>query len=289
MGRPEVEVDFTVPERGELALKLRSLRTTAGLTYTQLVEKTDRVFSASHYKRAASGREVPSWNVVLAYAKGCVPFMAWDMVDDLFQLHRAAEAAVSRAESDSRRSTIVPKPHLVQNTADLGRAMRDAWARAGCPTMRTIARRSDNYVPHSTAHTIVSGRTVPSDLRQYLCFLEACDITSPSDLRVWLRAWVRAWGLPDNKVLSRDRRWMEEDTVLVYDEVVLAAKAEQYDARQVLALLTRAVDQALGTVVDISNKEKRKAMVSTAYTLDSIARVQEYLRKTTTLTYHPAA
>ncbi|OKJ48631.1 hypothetical protein AMK27_38340 [Streptomyces sp. CB02009] len=157
MGRPEVEVDFTVPQRGELAFKLRSLRSTAGLTYTQLVEKTDRVFSASHYKRAASGKEVPSWNVVLAYAKGCVPLLTWGMVDDLFELHRAAEAAVNKADRDSRRSTIVPKPHLVQNTAGLGRAMRDAWARAGRPAMRTIARRSGVYVPHSTAHAIVSG------------------------------------------------------------------------------------------------------------------------------------
>ncbi|MFC8494154.1 helix-turn-helix domain-containing protein [Streptomyces sp. NPDC057235] len=284
MGRPEAAVDFTVPERGELALKLRSLRTTAGLTYTQLVEKTDRVFSASHYKRAASGRELPSWNVVLAYAKGCIGPLPWNTVDDLYDLHRAAQQAVRKSEVDSRRSTVVPKPHLVKNTADLSKALRDVWARAGRPSMRTIARRSGVFVPHSTAHAIISGRTVPADLRQYLSFLEACDVTTPDELKIWLHAWIRSWGLPSDRDLARNRKWMDEETALIYSEVILAERAEQYDAQHVLHLLTRAIDRALDTIENIENRDKRRAMVTTGFTLASVAEVQQYLAKVTSIT-----
>ncbi|MFC8511106.1 hypothetical protein ACFU3J_16195 [Streptomyces sp. NPDC057411] len=290
MPRPEVDIDFTVPERGELAARLRSLRSAKAITYQQLVMQTGGEFSASHYKRAASGKELPSIEVVLSYAFGCVDSLTWELRDELIALHRAAAEAVDKAGKAERRSTTVPKPELVRSVKDLSTAMRDAWARAGRPSMRKIEKKADVFVPHSTAHAIVTGRTVPRDLQQYLNFLEACDIDSPEQLHPWLTAWLRAWGIPlDPRQIARDRRWMDQATADAYAGAIVAVRAERYDAGHVLRLLTHAVDRALDTINHIDNVNKRNALVSSAYTLAHLAEVQEYMRKNTNTTYTPAA
>ncbi|MGW3377400.1 hypothetical protein [Streptomyces hydrogenans] len=288
MARPEVPVDFTIPERGELAAKLRSLRSAKGITYKQLVENTSGKFSASHYKRAASGKELFAMDVVLAYARGCVDNLTWGQVDELYDLHLAAEIAVNKAERNERRSTLQPKPHLVQSLADLSGAMRAAWARAGRPPMRKIAKLSGIYVPHSTAHAIVTGRSVPRDLRQYLHFLEACDV-APDDLRVWIRAWVKAWRIYNATYFARDLRWMDEETRKIYDEVILELRAEEYDLTTVTRLLDRAIYRTMDSMRGVMDGEKRLAMMNIRTALEHFAEVHQYMRKTTDTTYSAIA
>ncbi|MFC8765805.1 hypothetical protein ACFUAG_34500 [Streptomyces sp. NPDC057193] len=285
MARPEAPVDFTIPERGELAAKLRSLRTARGITYEQLVKNTGGEFSASHYKRAASGKELFGIGVVLSYAGGCVDKLTWGQYDELFGLHHRAEAAVNEAKRNQRRSTIVPKPHLVRSPADLGGAMRDAWARAGRPSTRKINKRAGVYVPHSSAYAIISGRSVPQDLRQYLYFLEACDVTSPDDLGLWLRAWVKAWGIPDSAYVVRDMRWMDEESAKVYQQVILEERAERYDVQHAMRLLDRAIDRTLESIEDVANGEKVTATISLGFALERVTEVHKYLRKNTGTAY----
>ncbi|MFB6531662.1 helix-turn-helix domain-containing protein [Streptomyces sp. NPDC056399] len=285
MARPEVPVDFTIPERGELAANLRSLRKAKGITYKQLAENTGGEFSASHYKRAASGKELFGMDVVLSYARGCVGKLTWGQIGELDALHRSADAAVRKIERNKRRSSFPPKPQLVEGPPDLSRAMRDAWARAGRPSMRKISNFAGVYVPHSSAHAIVSGRSVPQDLRQYLYFLEACDITSPDHLEPWLRAWVKAWGIPSDRSVARDLRWMDEETSKVFKEVIVAERAERYDVQQVTHLLDHAIDRTLDSIGDVSHGDKHSAMVSLGHALERVAEVHRYLRKNTGTTY----
>ncbi|MEU2625274.1 helix-turn-helix transcriptional regulator [Streptomyces sp. NPDC007157] len=58
-----------MPELGALAEHLRGLRRAAGVTYTELALRTP--YSAAHLKRAASGKSLPSLNLVTAYATAC--------------------------------------------------------------------------------------------------------------------------------------------------------------------------------------------------------------------------
>lgn len=69
MGRPEIPVDFTVPARGELAATLRSLHTEARLTHDELAVKSG--LSPATLKRAASGRVLPTQEMVTAIAVAC--------------------------------------------------------------------------------------------------------------------------------------------------------------------------------------------------------------------------
>lgn len=289
MSRPEVPVDYTIPERGKLAEKLRSLRKAKGITYKQLAENTGGEFSASHYKRAASGKELFGVDVVISYARGCVDTLTWGHVDELHTLHFDAERAVHSAKCNELRWTILPKPYLVRSLADLSRAMRDVWARAGRPSMRQIHKRAGVYVPASSAHAIVSGRTVPKDLRQYLYFLEACDITSPYDLDLWLRAWVRAWGIPSDAYVARDMRWMDEETTKVYKQVLVAERAEHYEVHHVTALLDRAIGRTLESINSAVIGDKRAAMISLRTALEGVTEVHMHLRKNTGPAYRSIA
>ncbi|MFC8270810.1 helix-turn-helix domain-containing protein [Streptomyces cinereoruber] len=285
MARPEAPIDFTIAERGELAQKLRSLRAAAGITYAQLVKNTGGEFSASHYKRAASGKVVPGTDVVLSYARGCLGKVGWPLRVQLDVLQFDAELAVEKAELNERRSTIRPKPHLVRSLADLSGAMRAAWARAGRPSTRKIAKRADIYVPHSTAYAIVTGRSVPRDLRQYLYFLEACDVTSPDDFTVWIRAWIKAWGITIAMRTARHLDWLDGVGVEIYNRALTAELAEQYRVRDVTLLLDRAIDYTLASIEGTLSGKSTSSMASLALALEWMGEVHDYIRENTSTTY----
>lgn len=70
MGRPESRVEAASPAVGEFAGALRDLRTRAGEpTYRQLARACH--FSPATLARAASGRQLPSLEVSLAYVGAC--------------------------------------------------------------------------------------------------------------------------------------------------------------------------------------------------------------------------
>ncbi|MFJ6558165.1 multiprotein-bridging factor 1 family protein [Streptomyces luteogriseus] len=195
MARPEAPVDFTVQELGELAEFLRSLRRTAGLTYAELAERS--AYSAATLKRTASGKALPDMNVAFDYVIGCLP--PGQAVSDtgraFISRWKTAKSAVDKAKRTARRSTVLPKPQLARDQADLSGALRDAWARAGRPSMRLVERVSHGQVPRSTANVIATAHTFPRDIRQYIAFLRVCEIEGRA-LVPWFQAWFKVVGVP---------------------------------------------------------------------------------------------
>ncbi|MER5347840.1 helix-turn-helix transcriptional regulator [Streptomyces mirabilis] len=197
MARPEAPVDHTVPELGELAELLRSLRRRASLTYTELASRT--AFSAATLKRAAGGRALPDVLVAFGYALACeiVPghLSNDEELKGVLLQWQKARRAVSKAQQASRRASVVPKPQLVRDEADLSGALRDAWARAGRPSTRAMEKASNGQVPRSTASVISSAHSVPRDFRQYVAYLRACEIKGQA-LAPWIRAWFKIREVP---------------------------------------------------------------------------------------------
>nr|WP_281364849.1 helix-turn-helix transcriptional regulator [Streptomyces typhae] len=171
-----------------MARYLRGLRAAAGLTYDELAKEA--WFSPASLKRAArGGARVPRWETVRAYAHAC-----HGSPEEARARYERAEAAAAAAARDARRSTLVPKPQFVRDLADLSGALRDAYRRAGRPPVRQMARQAGPDLPGSTAHAIITAHALPRDVRTYIAFLEACEITGPA-LVPWFEAWVKVRGV----------------------------------------------------------------------------------------------
>lgn len=197
MGRPEKPVDQPVYALKVLAEFLRSMRREANLTYAALATLTH--YSASQLQRASSGVDLPTWSVVRAYAEACIA-----QFDEATQaqkmkvakvLHNEASDAMREVQREARRSTVLPKPQYVHDRRDLSGALRDAWARAGRPSMREMEDGSMGLLPRSTAHAICRGRTIPRDFRQFIAFLDACGVTDAA-LKPWYGAFFKVFGKP---------------------------------------------------------------------------------------------
>lgn len=250
MGRPEAPVDETVPARAAFAHYLRALRRTADLTYAELAELVP--YSASQLKRAASGGYLPPFPLAFAYASACHDRMEDGDLRHLRRialLHDQAEYAVAEHKLRERRSTVLAKPHLARDRADLGGAMRDQWAYAGRPAYRRIERDTKNLVSHSTAHMIVTARTIPRDLLQYVAFLEACKVFGLS-LTPWLRAWVRVCGFPrTDEEFARTTERMNP----VVNEIYRKVLREEY-----CALLRRSREGEIPEVRELEAQAQRE-------------------------------
>ncbi|MFK0047725.1 helix-turn-helix domain-containing protein [Streptomyces sp. NPDC090741] len=215
MGRPEAPVDRTVPERAELSELLRAARARSGsgkpLTYEALARRT--AWSSAALKRAASGRRLPAWDLVEAFLTACQVGSA--MRKDALHLYTKAQHAVALRAKEERATTVVPRPQLVTDEADLSRALRDAYGYAGRPPVRTLSQRAGQWVlPHSSAHRIITARALPVNVGQYVGFLEACEVTS-KDLPDWFTAWHKVMGppwsdTPDEVSWWRTSTWGEE-------------------------------------------------------------------------------
>lgn len=247
MGRPEAPVDETVPARAAFAHYLRALRRAADLTYAELAELVP--YSASQLKRAASGRYLPPFPLAFAYASACHDRMEDGDLRRIALLHDQAEYAVAEHKLRERRSTVLAKPHLARNRADLGGAMRDQWAYAGRPAYRRIERDTKKWVSRSTAHMIVTARTIPRDLRQYVAFLEACKVFGLS-LMPWLRAWVRVCGFPrTDEEFARTTERMNP----VVNEIYRKVLREEY-----CALLRRSREGEIPEVRELEAQAQRE-------------------------------
>ncbi|MFF9819804.1 helix-turn-helix domain-containing protein [Streptomyces sp. NPDC014006] len=197
MGRPEKPVDQPVYALKVLAEILRSMRREANLTFADLAARTH--YSASQLQRASGGMDLPTWHVVRAYTEACSA-----LCDEATKAknmnfarvaHDAASDAMRSVRRDARRSTVLPKPQYVRDQADLSGALRDAWARAGRPSMRDMEADSLGLLPRSTAHAICKGRTVPRNFRQFVAFLDACNVTGAA-LKPWYGAFLKVFGMP---------------------------------------------------------------------------------------------
>ncbi|WP_432182764.1 helix-turn-helix domain-containing protein [Streptomyces sp. NBC_00063] len=187
MSRPEKPIDYTVPEVGALAAYLRHLKRESGKTYAQLEEESG--YSASALKRAARGGRAPAPDdVVAAFARAA----GGDLRVARKHFH-GAKSAAERAKRNARRSTVDPKPQYVMTRAELGLALRQAYGAAGRPTVRAMAKKGGIHLPATTAHRIVKGLSVPTDVRTFLAFLQACDVYELGQRHVWFAAWARVY------------------------------------------------------------------------------------------------
>lgn len=70
MARPEKEIPTNVPlTQRSLAIDLRKLRKESGLTISELAQRSH--YSAAALSTAASGKSVPTWEMVEAFVEGC--------------------------------------------------------------------------------------------------------------------------------------------------------------------------------------------------------------------------
>ncbi|MFG2548275.1 multiprotein-bridging factor 1 family protein [Streptomyces sp. NPDC048594] len=196
MARPEAPVDHQIPELGDLAEYLRSMRRQAGLTYAELAKES--CYSAATLKRAASGKHLPAVAVVIQYVLMCIvldPQPDDDRGAKILDLWDKAHRAVDRSRTAARRSNVLPKPQYVRDEGDLSGALRDAWACSGRPSTRSVEKASKGQVPRTTAHVISTAHAVPRDFRQYTAYLRVCGITGKA-LEPWFRAWFKIRGVP---------------------------------------------------------------------------------------------
>jgi hypothetical protein len=191
-GRPQQELlprFFYLPALWDLAVYLRGVRDRSGLTYAEMAARGN--WSQAAFKRATTGRILPHPSLVQDFLAVCGadPSSAdelWILADDNKKTHAYS----------ARCSSVRPRPEFVRDAADLSGALRDAHRYAGRPTLRTMeARSGTGRLPRSTAHSIISGRTLPTDLTQYLAFLEACGI-SVEELGPWFGAWHKVFLKP---------------------------------------------------------------------------------------------
>jgi transcriptional regulator with XRE-family HTH domain len=200
MGRPEIPVDQTVPQRAALAQWLRRRRDERGLTYMQMAA-TSRI-SAATLKRAASGQRVPKLSVVKAFVLATTATANPADDPDLPKAMERAEHLWAQARYASQRVRYttpghyrVPDPSLIDDRADLSRALRELHAVCGAPTpyRMQILARGYGILPAVTARRILEGRTLPGSVEQLAGFLRACGVDSLSDaFRWWIAGFERA-------------------------------------------------------------------------------------------------
>lgn len=193
MGRPELPVDHTVPERGELAAALRELRADAGLTYDELASRTG--LSAATLKRAASGRTVPSWSTFTAFTDACCNVDGAVMsqlrreLGELTSLWRSARVAERGRLKHLRRPA---SPELVTTAGHLSEALEYFYEGAGAVSLRRLQALAGgaHLLPVSTAARIVSRQALPASRQQCVAFLSACGL-GPRLVRRWADAYER--------------------------------------------------------------------------------------------------
>ncbi len=83
----------------------------------------------------------------------------------------------------------------IDTIGKLKAGLQDLYVWAGRPTVRDMELRAGDWgrLPHSTAHRIVQGQTVPHEERQLIGFLFACGVAE-TEHRLWVDAWRRVAG-----------------------------------------------------------------------------------------------
>ncbi|MFE9508509.1 helix-turn-helix domain-containing protein [Streptomyces anthocyanicus] len=146
-----------------LARWLRDQRSNTGCSYAELAARVG--LHATALQRAASGQSVPSERSVRAYAIACdAP------VDTAMDLWRQARRGRLRSAGPAPA-----RPQDIDGVEMLRATLRELYEVAGRPSVRVMEMRAGTgRLPHSTAHRIVLGQTVPRDAHQLTGFLTAC-------------------------------------------------------------------------------------------------------------------
>ncbi|MFH9400772.1 BTAD domain-containing putative transcriptional regulator [Streptomyces sp. NPDC017638] len=182
MGRKEKPIASSNRALVSLARWLRDQRSNSGCSYAELASRVG--LHPTTLQRAASGQSVPTERSVRAYAIACGA-----SVDTAMDLWRQARRGRLRGTG-----TASPSPQDIDGVEMLRAGLRELHELAGRPSVRVMEERAGaGRLPHSTAHRILLGRTVPRDAHQMTGFLAACLVAS-SDHPAWVAAWQRACG-----------------------------------------------------------------------------------------------
>ncbi|WP_328834585.1 helix-turn-helix transcriptional regulator [Streptomyces europaeiscabiei] len=199
MGRPEKPIGRELKSNAQLAAFLRKRRAVGAWTYEELAEQSDGLSRQTLQRAAAGGMTVPSWPVVSAFIRATSPLRETDT-----ELDRATKQAMDlwrKARYEQRQKTMSrrsepPVLALVRSEADLAAVLVELYERSGAPSMKTMERRAGGLgiLPHSTAHRIVTRKTLPYTLVQFDAFLNACDVTMQRR-DPWYTMWARVVGM----------------------------------------------------------------------------------------------
>jgi transcriptional regulator with XRE-family HTH domain len=189
MGRPEQEIAGGDRALGQLALWLREQRRLSRLTYKELARRSN--YSTATLHRASNGRDMPTLDVVLAYADACG-------AEDRTRaraLWRKAQYWHHVPARDQTRKLRPAKihPQYVENFAQLQRAMLDMRRAAGWPTLRAMeatARAHGHRLPRSALALVLASRAALHK-HLFLAYLHACAVRT-ADHPAWETAWDRA-------------------------------------------------------------------------------------------------
>ncbi|MEU3774335.1 helix-turn-helix domain-containing protein [Streptomyces sp. NPDC032472] len=181
-------MDYTVPQRGQLAAALRRVRALAGLSYDELTGKTG--LSAATLKRATSGKTVPTEETVKKFATACG--------GDLDALHLFW---LSARIADRGRLAHLRKPALPQfinGRRELSAALEYFYEAAGAPSLRRLAELAGgtHLLPVSSAGRIANRQALPASRQQMVAFLTACGLTGQG-LDLWGDAFEEITQHPD--------------------------------------------------------------------------------------------
>ncbi|MGW4896311.1 helix-turn-helix domain-containing protein [Kitasatospora sp. NPDC004240] len=207
MGRRESVVAARTRQLESLALWLREQRRRSGLTYAAMAETTR--YHPTMLSRAAGGGQVPSLRLVEEFATAC----GADLVRAR-QLWRAARLA----EHNHRRRTAqqhdhgfgdlrsvmadyfdteaAAHPDVIEDFAQLRRALVELRARHGQPSLRELEKRAGRrgdgapVLPRSTLSAVLRGRAVPG--RRHVAALVRALGVSATLTAAWAGAWERA-------------------------------------------------------------------------------------------------
>lgn len=178
MGRREAPVSPTVPQLARLALRLRELRHAAGsITYRAMAERTK--FAHSALARAASGCELPSWELTRAFANACGGDEA-----EIHRLWSEADRAVQIARQESRIGGPTDVQRLPRSPQEFGLRLRCRLDEVGL-SQRKLAIKIDCSA--TTVNAILAGRRLPS--KDQLDKIGQAISTSSEELGRW-HTWL---------------------------------------------------------------------------------------------------
>jgi hypothetical protein len=189
MGRPRKPVPNKERASGRLAEYLRAGQGEARLTLGQIGEIT--AYGTTTLQRAVSGITVPTFPVVLAFARACE--LDTEIAHSLWLQARAERNRFTRGAQHGE----APHLELVRDRADLSAALLALHERQGCPSVREMERRAESRrkdfggLSRSSAHRIIRRQAVPTSRQQLMAFLIACNCPE-GEHHSWVRAWLRA-------------------------------------------------------------------------------------------------
>jgi Tol biopolymer transport system component/transcriptional regulator with XRE-family HTH domain len=222
VARPENPIDPHAGPLAEFAEGLRRLRKLADLNVRELAQRAH--VSASALSQAASGQQLPTWEVTAAFVQACGGDLGswrtrWDTIaaETGTELRRRRVATARREPSQDAPSAPGGRPvdddapplDSIVSPQDFHQALKSQRVRAGNPSLRELsatAGRIGRVLPRSTLAEALAptDRLPPVDLVE--AFLSACGVPA-AQLDAWRSAWARTAYHTQREPAARNTRW----------------------------------------------------------------------------------